>query len=340
MLIKNKEILPLMQGGMGVGISLSSLAGNVAKNNCIGTISAVNIGFKEKEFFKNPLKANLLALKKEIKRAREISEGNGLIAVNIMTAINNYEEMVRETVKNGADIIVSGAGLPLKLPEYVNDSILVAPIVSSKRALNLIIKSWMKNYKRLPDLVVAEGPLAGGHLGFKNEEDLSIKNLKDIIVEIAEYLKDIEKNFNKRIPLFAAGGIRNNNDFKEMKSLGADGVQIGTPFILTEECDANIKFKEEIMKASDSDIKIIKSPVGMIARAVNNNFLKEQHNVNPDNCINCLKTCNKKNIPYCISKALNSSAKGEKGLVFTGDRINNLNSITTVENVIKEVLAI
>lgn len=337
--IKDKEIIPLIQGGMGVGISLGALAGEVAKNNGVGTISAVNIGFKENGFRENSLKYNLIALEKEVKKARDISENKGLIAVNIMVAINNYEDLVRKSSELNVDLIISGAGLPLNLPEYVSDNILLAPIVSSKRALKLIIKSWMKNYNKLPDFVIVEGPRAGGHLGFK-EEDLEKVSLEEIVKDISIYLKEIEEEYNKKIYLFAAGGIRNKSDRKKVELSGADGVQVATPFIPTFQCDASDEFKNAVINSKDSNIKIINSPVGMIARAIDNDFVKETEykRIAPTKCINCLKTCNPSTTPYCITDALNNSAIGESGLVFCGDKIDKLNKIENVIDVIERIM--
>lgn len=334
--LKNKNIYPLMQGGMGVGISLGNLAGAVACEGAIGTISAVNIGFKEEGFKENPLETNLKSIEKEIKKARELSNNKGLVAINIMVALNDYEKLVQKASEEKVDLIVSGAGLPLNLPEYVSEDVLIAPIVSSKRALRLIIKSWIRNYNRLPDLVVVEGPLAGGHLGFKDKEDLDSKTLVEIVKEVKEYIKEVEEEYNKKIYIFAAGGIRNKFQRDELMLAGADGIQVGTPFILTKECDASIEFKEEIKNATDKDIEIINSPVGMIARAINNDFVKttKENRIKSRNCINCLKTCNPKTTKYCIKDALNDSAIGEKGLVFSGANINELNEIVDVKDIV------
>ena len=338
--IKEKEVIPLMQGGMGVGISLSNLAGNVAKENAIGVISAVNIGYQEEDFLDSPLIANIRALEKELLKAREIANNKGLIGVNIMCAINDYEKMVKEAVRLKYDIIISGAGLPLNLPELVDENTLIAPIVSSKRAISLIIKTWLKRYNRLPDFVIAEGPLAGGHLGFKNIDDLEKNSLEEIVLEIKEYLKEIEEKYKKKIYLFAAGGIRTKEDRKRLMKLGIDGIQIGTPFIVTRESDASSNFKSEIINAKSSDIKIINSPVGMIARAINNDFIKntEKNRIPSRKCINCIKTCNKNTISYCITDALNDSAMGKGGLVFTGDNIDSLDKITNVKEVISRFM--
>lgn len=336
--LKNKKILPLMQGGMGVGVSLSGLAGNMALNNAIGTISAVNIGYREKDFWNNSLEANLRALRNEIKKAREISKEKGLIAVNIMTAINNYDEMVKCAAEEKIDIIVSGAGLPLHLPSLVDENILIAPIVSSKRALSVIVKTWKKRYNRFPDLVVVEGPLAGGHLGFNND-DLKESSLKEIVKDVKEYVNSLKDEINKKIYVFAAGGIRDKKDRNEIMDSGADGIQVATPFIVSEECDAHINFKKEIVNSKDSDIKIINSPVGMIARAVENKFVKSlNERIAPTKCIRCLKTCNPATTPYCITEALNNSVMGVDGLVFSGYGIDKINKIEPLKKIIDRLM--
>lgn len=336
--IKNKKMtLPIIQGGMGVGISLSKLAGSVASFGAMGTISGVNPGYEDENFMKNPLEANIRAIHREVKKAKEISKGLGIIAVNIMYAITDYEIMVRESVKAGADAIVSGAGLALNLPEFVEESTIIAPIVSSKRALALIIKQWQKRYDRTPDFVVIEGPLAGGHLGFK-EDEIQKKTLEDCVKEIVPFVDDLSKEISKKIYLFAAGGIRNKSQMDRLIDLGVDGIQVGTPFIATKECDANEAFKKQIINSSDRDIAIIKSPAGLPARAIKNDFLKEvdPNHVRARRCLNCLKTCNPITSPYCLAKELSNAAKGRKGLVFTGFNIDNIKKIRDVKSVLSD----
>ena len=335
--LKNKDIIPIIQGGMGVGVSLSNLAGEVALNNGIGTISAVNVGYREKDFYKDPLGSNLNALKNEIKKAKEISKGNGLIAVNIMTVLNDFDDLVKTASNEKVDLIICGAGLPLNLPKLVDENILIAPIVSSARAFNLIAKTWLKKYNRLPDIVIVEGPLAGGHLGFK-EKDLNLE-LSEIVKEVKESVEIFENEYGKKIYIFAAGGIRNKFDRESVISSGADGIQVGTPFIATHQCDVSVAFKETIINSSDNDIKIIQSPVGMIARAIDNDFIKKTKNRIPSRrCINCIKTCNPSTTPYCIKDALNDSAKGDMGLVFSGSNIDEINSLKEVKEVIDSLM--
>ncbi|SHH56768.1 NAD(P)H-dependent flavin oxidoreductase YrpB, nitropropane dioxygenase family [Anaerosphaera aminiphila DSM 21120] len=331
--------IPIIQGGMGVGVSLGNLSGSVAREGGMGVISAVGIGFREEGYLENSIEKNKIALKKEIDKAKDISEGRGLLAVNVMTAIKDFEEMVKSSSEFGADAVICGAGLPLNLPELVGEETLIAPIVSSKRALDLIVRTWKKRYNRYPDFVVVEGPKAGGHLGFKENEIRELK-LEDIVLEISAYLTDLEAETNKKIYLFAAGGIRNNEDRLKMKKLGADGVQVATPFIATEECDVSIEFKEAIVNAKDSDLEIIHSPAGFLARAVKNDFLDsvDYSDVPKRRCIDCLKTCDPRKTPYCISKALSNSAKGRLNVVFSGENINGIDKITTVKEVIKTLM--
>lgn len=332
MRLEDKIKIPLIQGGMGVGISLSHLAGAVAREGAIGTLSSADIGFKKEDFYKNSKRDNYIALEEEVKKAREISENKGLLAMNIMCAMNDYENIVKESIKAGIDIIISGAGLPLNLAEITRDEdILIAPIVSSLRALKIILKRW-KNVDRIPDFIVIEGPLAGGHLGFKDVENS--QSLEEIVEEVAEYLKENKLD----IKIFAAGGIRTKEEVKILREKGAYGIQVATPFIATEECDAHIDFKMEIINSIEDDLEIIKSPVGMPARAIKNSFLKDiyNENINPRNinCINCIKTCDGKTMKYCITEYLIKSAEGKSGLVFSGAKIDGIDKIRNVKDVI------
>lgn len=267
---------PIMQGGMGVGVSMHKLAGNVAKEGGIGIISTADIGYQDEEFDKNPLKANLKAISSEIKKAREIAP-NGVIGVNVMVALNNYADIVKECVKNKIDLIVSGAGLPKDLPSFVKGTkTKIAPIVSSGRAAKLISKIWMSKYDYAPDMIVIEGPEAGGHLGFKPEELVpeNKPKLEEITQDVLQEVKEIEKEAGKEIPVVVAGGIFNGKDIAKFLKLGANGVQLATRFVATKECDASERFKQAYVDAKKEDIKIIKSPVGMPGRAIRNEFIK------------------------------------------------------------------
>ncbi len=337
----------IIQGGMGVGVSLSELAGSVAKEGCMGVISSVNIGYNEPDFLKNPLEANIRALKKHIKRAKEIACGKGLIGVNIMVAVTHYEETVKAAIAAGADAIISGAGLPLNLAELVKGTnTLYAPIVSSKKAAILLCKTFSKKTDTIPDFIVIEGHDAGGHLGFSSEDlanDTCEKNI-NILKEVLDVIKPFEELYKKKIKVFLGGGIFTGKDIAEAKINGADGVQIGTRFIATEECDASSTFKEVIVNAQDDDIKIIKSPVGMPARAVMTPLLKKLENGDTffaKHCNNCLKACPKgTNIPYCISRALIEAVEGntDDGLFFCGTNASRINKITTVNQLVNELI--
>lgn len=334
--------LPIIQGGMGVGVSLSSLASAVAREGGIGVISAAQPGFNEEDFETNTKEANVRALKREIKKAKSMSDG-GIIGVNIMVAMNNYEDFIKASVEAGADVIISGAGLPTTLPKYTKgSSVKIAPIVSSARAAKLMCKVWKERYNYLPDFLVVEGPKAGGHLGFKMDEllDHEEEPLDKIVPEVIEVAKSYKDE--KEIPVIAAGGIYTGSDIAKFLKLGADGVQMATRFICTEECDADIKFKEEFLKCHEDEIKIIKSPVGMPGRAVHNQFLKdvEEGKVKVNRCFGCVKKCNPKTTPYCITRALVNAVKGDvdHGLIFTGTNGYRNDKIVKVHDLINELV--
>ena len=328
--------IPIVQGGMGVGVSLANLAAAVANEGGIGTISGVQIGFREPDFFTDPIGANLRAIKKEIKKAREKTKG--IIAMNFMAAMNNYELYVKKAVEEKIDLIVSGAGLPMALPRLVKGSnTKIVPIVSSEKAAKIIIRSYLKS-DRLPDAVVVEGPLAGGHLGFKMEELLENKcmALIDIVKEVKLLLSTFEEKYKVKIPLIAAGGIRTKEDIIELKEAGADGFQIASLFVPTVECDAHQNFKSAYINARDDKINIIKSPVGMPGRAIETNFLTQTERI-IKKCHKCMPNCNPNEIPYCISEGLINSVEGRDGLIFSGAKLNNVNKMTTVKEVINNL---
>ncbi len=332
--------LPIIQGGMGVGVSLSNLASAVANEGGIGTISGVQIGFREPDFSVNPVEANLRAIASEIKKAREKTKG--IIAMNLMTATNNYELYVKKAVEEKIDLIVSGAGLPLVLPKLVKDSATkIAPIVSSAKAARIIIKSWLKQNK-LPDAVIVEGPLAGGHLGFKADELLQGKCmlLKDIVAEVKKLVSTYEEEYNTYIPVIAAGGIRTKEDIMELAEAGADGFQLASIFVPTVECDAHENFKLAYINAENDDPIIIKSPVGMPARAIPTDFLMDsiKNGCVVNKCYKCMPDCDPTTIPYCISKGLIDSVQGRDGLIFSGANLGTINKITTVKEVINNLV--
>ena len=337
---------PIIQGGMGVGVSLHNLAGNVSKEGGIGVISTADIGYQEEDFYQNPMKANLRAIGKEIKMARDIAGDDKILGVNIMVALRNYAEIVKECVKQKIDLIISGAGIPKDLPQYVKGTCTkIAPIVSSLRCCKLIVKHWMSKYDYVPDMIVIEGPEAGGHLGFK-EDELTEENkpkLEDITVEVVNYIKEVEKETSKEIPVISAGGIWDGKDIRKFLDLGADGVQMATRFVATDECDASDAFKQAYVNAKKEDIKIIKSPVGMPGRAINNEFIKNTKKEKPkiDKCYNCIKTCNVATTPYCITKALINAVKGnmKDALVFCGSNVDKVKKIVSVHKLMNELVS-
>lgn len=336
---------PIIQGGMGVGISLHRLAGNVSKEGGIGIISTADIGYQEEDFNKNPIQANLRAIGKEIKKAREIAGEDKILGVNIMVALKNYAEIVKECVKQKIDLIISGAGIPKDLPEYVKGTTTkIAPIVSSLRCCKLIVKHWMIKYNYVPDMIVIEGPEAGGHLGFKKEElfEETKPKLENITIDIVNYIKEIEKEVGKEIPVIAAGGIWDSTDINKFLNLGAAGVQMATRFVATYECDASEEFKKAYINAKAENIKIIKSPVGMPGRAINNEFIKKTENekCKIEKCYNCIKTCDVKNTPYCITKALVNAAKGnmKEALIFCGSNVDKIKQIISVHDLMNELV--
>ena len=336
--------VPIIQGGMGVGVSLSSLAGAVAKHGAIGVVSAAHPGYLEEDFENNTLAANIRGLTKHIKKAKEISN-NGIIGVNIMCASKDYEEYVKCAIDNGADLIISGAGLPTDLPKLVEGSnIKIAPIVSPPKSASIILKMWDRRYGRTADMVVIEGPKAGGHLGFSNEslEEYKSKDYDKEVLEIIEIVKEYENKYNKKIPVVFAGGVFDRKDIDHYISLGCSGVQMATRFVATEECDADINFKMAYINSKKEDIVIVKSPVGLPGRAISNKFMKDRKLINEKitKCYKCLKKCNMADIPYCITGALVRAVKGDidNSLVFCGENAYRLNKIITVKELIKELI--
>lgn len=333
--------LPVIQGGMGIGISLSGLASAVANAGGIGIISGVQIGFREPDFEKDPVSANIRAIGKELRRARELAP-NGIIGMNFMSIDSHYTEYVTEAVKQGADLIISGAGLPLTLPELTAGSqTRIVPIVSSARACRLILTKWLRKHNRFPDAVVVEGPLAGGHLGFKLDDLYNGTNqtLEQALADVVAYIRKFEKEHNVSIPIFAAGGIMDYTDVQRMLEIGASGVQVGSSFVTTKECDASDRFKQTYLDARPEDVRIIKSPTGFAARAVNTKFVQQAYDhggIPVQHCFRCMpEICNAATTPYCLSQALFDAARGENmgGLVFCGGRVGELHEIVTVQQV-------
>lgn len=336
--------IPIIQGGMGVGISLSKLAAAVANEGGVGVISCAGLGLMYKDKTKDYLQANIDGLKNEIKKAREATKG--VIGVNIMAALTNFEDMVRTTIAEKADIIFAGAGLPLNLPSFLKpDSITkLVPIVSSGKAAKILCAKWKNNFDYLPDAIVVEGPKAGGHLGFKREhiDDLNY-SLEEIVPDVVREVKVFEDKYNQEIPVIAAGGLYNGSDIYEIMKKGAKGVQLGSLFVTTEECDASDTFKQQYIKAEEKDIEIIQSPVGMPGRAFGNMFIDKvkQGLKMPKTCpFQCIKTCDISKSPYCIVTALYNAAKGnmKNGYAFAGSNAFRATKINTVKEVFHELL--
>lgn len=345
--LKTKELLvPIIQGGMGIGISLGSLAGAVALEGGMGVISTANPGYREAGFLKNPRAINKLSLDKEIKKAKAFAKEKGLVAVNVMAAITDYVDMVTQAIKSGVDCIISGAGLPLELPKYTKDTdVAIAPIVSSGKAARVICKTWDKRYGVTPDFVVIEGAEAGGHLGFSKEELLggTATPLEEILADVKQVTKPFEEKYEKKIPVFVAGGIFDGKDIKYYLDRGADGVQIATRFIATDECDAFQGYKDMFIACKKEDIEIVKSPVGMPGRALKTPLIEKlsKGEVVPHTwCSNCLIPCKKEETQYCISSALIEGAKGnrEEGLFFCGSNAYKIKRQVTVKELMSELI--
>ena len=335
---------PLIQGGMGVGISLGRLAGTVAKEGGIGIISTAQIGYREKDFDRNTEEANQRAILSEMKKARRISP-DGIIGYNIMVALKEYASHVKAAIQAGADLIISGAGLPTELPALVSGSkTKIAPIVSTDKSAKVILKYWERKYRRTADLVVIEGPQAGGHLGFHKEEldSYTPEAYDNEIRKIVQTVKGYAAKFGTEIPVVAAGGIATHEDVKHVFDLGVDGVQVATRFIPTEECDADIRLKESLIHTTKDDIAIVKSPVGMPGRAIMNPFMQHVmagEKIPHSPCHRCLAKCSPGEIPYCITDKLIAAVKGdvENGLLFCGAKAYMADKIETVHDVIADL---
>ena len=336
--------IPIVQGAMGVGISLSELASAVANAGGIGVIATPGIGQFEPDWDTNAKDANQRALRKEIRKAK--AKTSGLIGVNVMVALSDYDDLIQCSVDEGVNVLFLGAGLPLALPKTLPLDRLgelatkFAPIVSSGRAAKLVFRAWQKRYNHVPDAVVVEGPLAGGHLGFKKEQiDDPDYALEKLLPDVIAVVKPFEEQFNKSIPVIAAGGIYTGADIHRFLELGVQGVQMGTRFVATHECDASIKFKEAYLNCKKEDIVIIDSPVGLPGRAIQGSFLKRvsQGARETFKCSwKCLRSCNFRNVPYCIALALTNAKKGnlEGGFAFAGANAYRVDKIVSVKELI------
>ena len=329
--------LPIVQGGMAVGISLSGLASAVAEAGGIGVIAAPGVGLFEPDFAKNFFEANLRGLRNEIRRAR--AKTRGVLGVNIMVALTDFAEMAKAAIDEGIDIIFAGAGLPLRLPELLGENrhTKLVPIVSSGRAARILCKKWHDDFNYTPDGFVVEGPLAGGHLGFKADELGSPENrLERLVPEVIEAVRPFAEAAGRPIPVIAAGGVFSGEDIYNTLQLGASGVQMATRFVATEECDASPAFKQAYIESKEGDAVIIKSPVGMPGRALRNAFIDSVNagNKKPFKCpTHCVKTCNYQESPYCIFIALINAQRGNLagGFAFCGANVHRVKEIVTVK---------
>ncbi len=346
-----KAQVPIIQGGMGVGISLSGLASAVANEGGIGVISCAGLGLLYNKLSSNFSEACVLGLKEELRKAREMvketqEKAKGIIGVNVMVAMTNFADMVKTSIAEKADIIFSGAGLPLDLPSFLpkGSKTKLVPIVSSARAVKIICEKWHSQYDYLPDAVVVEGPKAGGHLGYKENQIADEHySLEEILPQVVAEVAVFEEMYNKKIPVIAAGGIYTGADIYRMMELGASGVQLGTRFVTTEECDASEAFKQQYLDAKEEDIEIIKSPVGMPGRAIGGSFIDQVKEgiKQPKSCpFHCIKTCDISKSPYCIMLALYNAFKGnfKNGYAFAGANAYRAEKIMSVKNTISELM--
>ncbi len=336
--------VPIIQGGMGVGISLSGMAAAVANEGGVGVISSAGLGLLYRNMAADYLQASIEGLKEEIRKTRE--KTLGVIGVNVMVAMSNFADMVKTSIAEKVDIIFSGAGLPLDLPSFLgkDSKTQLVPIVSSGRAAKIICEKWKKAYDYLPGAIVVEGPKAGGHLGFKNEQiDDENFSLEHLIPEVVSAVKVFEDEYNVKIPVIAAGGVYTGQDILNIMKLGASGVQMGTRFVTTTECDASDAFKQTYINAKAEDIQIIRSPVGMPGRAINNSFLdKVKLGIKqPIRCpFKCIRTCDVSSSPYCIINALYSAFKGKfnNGYAFAGTNAYLAQKIISVKETFNDII--
>ena len=335
--------LPIIQGGMGVRVSSSSLAAAVSNEGALGVIAAVGLGEEcgdEKRDYKMRSRAELTNIIRDTRRMTKNPFG-----VNIMCVLTNYDELVEAAQAESVDVIISGAGLPLRLPSLIkNNKTKLVPIVSSARATQIICSTWARRYKRSPDAIVVEGPLAGGHLGYSLAEldDEEHFSLDKILTEVLAVTRTFE-NDKSRIPVIAAGGIFDGKDIARVMRLGASGVQMATRFVCTHECDVSLKYKEAYIAAKKEDIIVIKSPVGLPGRVIRNEFVKkvtEGEHVAFACEYKCLYTCDTKKVNYCIAKALLNAYRGEldKGFAMCGSNAYRIDKIVSVKELISELV--
>jgi len=340
--------IPIVQGGMGVSISLSGLASAVANAGGIGVIAAAGVGMFEPDQFTHFKEANKRGFQKEIRKTK--AKTDGIIGANIMVALSDFDDLVQCAVEEGVNLLFLGAGLPIRLPGTLPLDRLgelptkFVPIVSSGKAANIIFRSWAKQFNHIPDAVVVEGPLAGGHLGFKKEQiDNPDYSLEKLLPEVIAAIKPYEERFTKNVPVIAAGGIYTGADIHKFMQLGAQGVQMATRFVATHECDASQEFKDAYLNCKKEDIVIIDSPVGLPGRAIRDDFLERISSGIKESfkCPwKCLRTCDFKNVPYCIALALTNAKRGnmEGGFAFAGANAYRVDKIIPVKELFETLI--
>ncbi|MDR3347317.1 MAG: nitronate monooxygenase [Helicobacteraceae bacterium] len=346
---------PIIQGGMGVGISWSNLAGSASAEGALGVVSAIGTGYYQQCRFVNKFSGsrplgtaefyNREATFEIFKDARKIC-GDAPLGANVLHAINDYPRVIQDVCEAGADVIITGAGLPMNMPEYTADfpDVALIPIVSSAKALRLIAKRWQQRYKKIPDAIVLEGPLSGGHQGFTYEQcvdpNYQLENLIKPVVDEA-------RNIAAHIPVFAAGGIWTHDDIIKFMELGASGAQIGTRFIGTYECDVPQVYKDLLINAKPSDIELLDSPVGYPARGIHTKLLDmiKTRQAPPVRCVsNCVTPCKRgeeaKAVGYCIADRLSDAIGGklETGLFFSGSNGYRIDRLISVKELIKKLV--
>ncbi len=330
--------IPIIQGGMGVGVSKASLAAAVSREGGLGVIASVGLGEKGcNQANYEELSSN--ALREEIRKVK--SEGLP-VGVNIMVALSNYESLVRTCVEENVDVIISGAGLPLRLPQYAKgSSTKLVPIISSERAAQLVLRTWLRKYDCLPEGIIIEGPKAGGHLGFSFE--MLAGGTADPLEELIPKIRAIIKGFDRDIPIIAAGGVYTGKDIAGLLNLGASGVQMGTRFVATNECDASDAYKQEFVRATREDIVVIQSPVGMPARVINNDFVERSQQGKKKDFIcpyKCLLSCDAEKANYCIAGALLKAARGnfKNAFAMCGENAYRIKEIVSVKALMDELV--
>ncbi len=343
--------VPIIQGGMGVRVSMAPLAAAVADCGGAGTIASVGLPPDTPENRADVPKSCREYLQKEIRLGKKLS--SGVIGVNIMVALSNYEDMVRAAVKEKTDFIISGAGLPISLPEYAEgSSAKLIPIIASARGGKLLLKTWQRRYNRFPDAIIVEGPLSGGHIAGYSLEELKAQKdtiqkeplLENAVKEVLELVDEYEEKYSVSIPVIAAGGIFDGKDVAHFLKLGAKGVQIGSRFVATEECTAAEEFKQLYLDSDGGDLVIIQSPVGMPAKAIRTKFLDDVlrgERKKFDCNYQCLRTCDPATVQFCIAKGLIDAVEGDidNAVVFAGTNVSRINKIVTVKELIDEIVS-